>query len=359
MSSATQNRHVVVVDFDDDEHYDDVIGSNLTTKVDMETQTDTMKSFRSKSTSALNATPDVPTTTTREEKPLLQSSVITLKAEDTRFAVKLSPQLSVSWRSSEPTKSSAHESHFQGGAATSVTSNSKVSSVLSSHADREVIYIDKSKIHKYGGGYVREKGHEIVQPSAAAQLTTLEQTAVKSTIPVAPPPPPIIAQRHTTAASTVTPKRNKQQPLSAAASQQQPPAVTSQAMALAAILTQSIQSNLHSLKPVGSKPPDFPASLNHRHVSQNGDVTAEETANNNNISEQRQSNRYRHHHQSQFSARRRASDDVISVAESTRTNVSSVVGKRNLADCQYVDSDAMFPPVHETVTITTQGSRSV
>ena len=89
-----------------------------------------------------------------------------------------------------------------------------------------------------------------------------------------------------------------------------------------------------------------------------GDVTTEETANNNTISEQRQSNRY-HQHQSLFSARRRTSDDVISVAESTRTNVSSVVGKRNLADCQYVDSDAMFPPVHETVTITTQGSRSV
>ena len=328
----------------------------------METQTDTMKSFRSKSTSALNATPDVPTTTTREEKPLLQSSVITLKAEDTRFAVKLSPQLSVSWRSSEPTKSSAHESHFRGGdVTTGITADSshfQIPEESGSHADREVIYIDKSKIHKYGGGYVREKGHEIVQPSAAAQPTAVEQTTVKSTIPVAPPPPPIIAQRHTTAASTVTPKRNKQQPLSAAASQQQPPAVTSQAMALAAILTQSIQSNLHSLKPVGSKPPDFPATLNHHHVSQNGDVTTEETANNNTISEQRQSNRY-HQHQSLFSARRRTSDDVISVAESTRTNVSSVVGKRNLADCQYVDSDAMFPPVHETVTITTQGSRSV
>ena len=111
--------------------------------------------------------------------------------------------------------------------------------------------------------------------------------------------------------------------------------VTDVAPTLAAILTQSIQSNLHSLKPVGSKPPDFPATLNHHHVSQNGDVTTEETANNNTISEQRQSNRY-HHHQSLFSARRRASDDVISVAESTRTNVSSVVGKRNLADCQYV-----------------------
>ena len=336
-----------------------LIGSNLTTKVDMETQTDTMKSFRSKSTSALNATPDVPTTTTREEKPLLQSSVITLKAEDTRFAVKLSPQLSVSWRSSEPTKSSAHESHFQGGAATAVTSNSDVSSVLSSHADREVIYIDKSKIHKYGGGYVREKGHKIVQQEQLAntQPPTVDRTTVQSTIPVAPPPPPIIAQRHTTAASTpMTSQRHK---VSTAPASQQPPAVTSQAMALAAILTQSIQSNLHSLKPVSSKPPDFPATLHHHHASQNGDVTTEESANNNNISEQRQSNRYHHHHQSQFSARRRASDDVISVAESTRTNVSSVVGKRNLADCHYVDSDAMFPPVHETVTITTQGSRSV